>query len=430
MVAMNRALQRETIGKLLDRAGIARDTVDIEAHIDPSLHLNENIRNISDLVGKPLTNDQVEEVEYADDDYIEEVEQEMLENGIELILEALEPNSIIEEDPEGDESMEPGEREEVEREIREHEYGTDEIFQQMVQRRDVLSYLSVCIAPEIVGKQYDQVRKGVLLALASHGQTAKRSRIHVLLAGPPGTGKTEVLRWLKWRMDAKFVDAPHTTKVGLVGDARGEEITPGVLAQCDGRILCIDELDKMSHQDQFGLLEAMEEGEYTITKGKHYMRFPARVVVIASVNDITQVHAPLLDRFDFVYTLEPPSREERAEQSVSLVKAFFGKLKVPGHIALYEFKEWIADYEPQVRDGQMELIEDTMKAYINMTSANITEKSYRVLEMGILRTATAIAKLQRREIEASDVVKAIELRDDTLNSHVRKYLDSVAKGLL
>jgi len=40
------------------------------------------------------------------------------------------------------------------------------------------------------------------------------------------------------------------------------------LAETHGNVLCIDELDKFSSRDQEGLLQAMEEGECVIRKGR------------------------------------------------------------------------------------------------------------------------------------------------------------------
>ena len=122
--------------------------------------------------------------------------------------------------------------------------------------------------------------------------------------GPPGCGKTEILLWFNRHLNAHFVNAEFTTKVGLSADARGGEVTPGVLAEADGGIICIDELDRLSQKDQNALLQAMEEGTYIVIKGKHRQRLRANVVVIASANERKKIQKALLDRFDFIHELK------------------------------------------------------------------------------------------------------------------------------
>jgi len=51
---MTKALQVEMIKKALEKAGTANDLVDVEALVDETLHFYENLRAISQLVGKDL----------------------------------------------------------------------------------------------------------------------------------------------------------------------------------------------------------------------------------------------------------------------------------------------------------------------------------------------------------------------------------------
>ena len=170
---------------------------------------------------------------------------------------------------------------------------TEEYFQ-IVAKENPLKFFSKHICPYLVGTQWDIIRKCTILMGVTTDRPNMRMRLHILLCGGPGTGKSELLGWWQQKMDGVLVNSELTSKTGLVGDARGKTIHPGLLARSDGSVLLVDELDKMSIEDQNGLLQAMEEGEYIITKGKNRQNFKAEVRVIATCNNINKIQQPLV----------------------------------------------------------------------------------------------------------------------------------------
>jgi len=202
---------------------------------------------------------------------------------------------------------------------------TVEEYFQIIAKENPLEFLSKHICPYLVGTQWDIIRKCALLLGVTNDRPNMRMRLHILLCGGPGTGKSEFLGWWQQKMDGVLINSELTSKTGLVGDARGKTIYPGLLAQCNGFVLLADELDKMSAKDQNGLLQTMEEGEYIITKGKNRQAFKAEVRVIASCNDINKIQQPLVDRFDFPFKVERVSRIQRAEYVSDIIDSFMGK---------------------------------------------------------------------------------------------------------
>ena len=134
-----------------------------------------------------------------------------------------------------------------------------EEYFKIIAKENPLEFLSKHICPYLVGTQWDLIRKCALLMGVTKDRSNMRMRLHLLLWGGPGTGKSEFLNWYQQKMDGVLINSELTSKTGLVGDARGKTIHPGLLARCNGSILLVDELDKMSVQDQNGLLQAIRE---------------------------------------------------------------------------------------------------------------------------------------------------------------------------
>ncbi|MBS3778650.1 MAG: ATP-binding protein [Candidatus Thermoplasmatota archaeon] len=202
---------------------------------------------------------------------------------------------------------------------------TVEDYFKIISKENPLEFLSKHICPYLVGSQWDVIRKCALLMAVTNDRAHVRMRLHMLLYGEPGSGKTEFLSWWQQKMNGKLINSELTSKIGLVGDARGKSITPGLLARYSGHVLLVDELDKMKQTDQNGLLQAMEEGSYTITKGRNSQQFNAEVRIMASCNNLTKIQRPVIDRFDFPIHVQRIQRVQRAEYVSDIIDSFMGK---------------------------------------------------------------------------------------------------------
>lgn len=283
-----------------------------------------------------------------------------------------------------------------------------------------LDNLSQYVAPHLVGQEWYWIRRALLIMLATQKDTNMRIRLHMLLKGDPGTGKTEFLLWTHENIGGVFINADLTSKVGLVGDARGLKIKPGLLADCNGNLIFLDELDKMASKDQSGLLQALEEGAYTIVKGSQRERFDAEVRVIAGANELKKIQRPLLDRFDFIFYVGTTPRRERADNVDKLVNSFISREEDNSKI-ITGYMEWIKDHDVNVFPDDEIKIKDLIRDYILRTTTNIDYVSYRSLELSILRIAYASARLERKTMDSSHVEKAIWLKDQILRGIVGVY---------
>ncbi len=291
-----------------------------------------------------------------------------------------------------------------------------EEYFQIISKENPLEFLSKHICPYLVGTQWDIIRKCALLLGVTNDRPNMRMRLHILLCGGPGTGKSEFLSWWQQKMDGFMINSELTSKTGLVGDARGKKIYPGLLAQCNGNVLLADELDKMSLADQNGLLQTMEEGEYIITKGKNRQAFKAEVRVIASCNDISKISKPLVDRFDFPFKVEKITRIQRAEYVSDIIDSFMGKNAKDYSLVVKAYLNWAKNAKTRIDPNEEPAIKKAIKNYILNSDSNIEGISYRSLEFSILRIAYALALLERSNIKESHINFAIELKDKIIKS--------------
>jgi DNA replicative helicase MCM subunit Mcm2 (Cdc46/Mcm family) len=292
---------------------------------------------------------------------------------------------------------------------------TEEYFK-IVAKENPLDFFSKHICPYLVGTQWDVIRKCALLMGVTTDRPNMRMRLHILLCGGPGTGKSEFLGWWQQKMDGVLVNSELTSKTGLVGDARGKSIHPGLLARSHGKVLLVDELDKMSVEDQNGLLQAMEEGEYVITKGKNRQVFDSEVRVVATCNDIRKIQQPLVDRFDFPFKVSRVSRIARAEYVSDIIDSFMGKDASDYSLVVKAYLGWARNARTWIDPADEPGIKKVIKDYILNSEANIEGISYRSLEFSILRVAYALALLERSKIREKHIVFAIDLKDKILKT--------------
>ncbi|MBS3749297.1 MAG: ATP-binding protein [Candidatus Thermoplasmatota archaeon] len=297
---------------------------------------------------------------------------------------------------------------------------TVEDYFKIISKENPLDFLSKHICPYLVGSQWDIIRKCALLMAVTNDRAHVRMRLHLLLYGEPGSGKTEFLSWWQQKMNGKLINSELTSKIGLVGDARGKTITPGLLSRYSGHVLLVDELDKMKPSDQNGLLQAMEEGSYTITKGKRSQQFQAEVRIMASCNNLSKIQRPLLDRFDFPIQVQRIQRVQRAEFVSDIIDSFMGKGGKEYSAVVRGYIQWARNNVTKVDVSHERLIKDAIKDYILETNSSIEGISYRSLEFSILRIAYAIALLEKSMIKQRHVLEAIKMKDWLLQNFLEE----------
>lgn len=156
--------------------------------------------------------------------------------------------------------------------LMEHKYDTQLKFLMNDQNEDeVFNKIVNSVAPSITGENY-RVPK-LCLALLGVGSPSRkkfdgsrvRGDINVLLAGEPGTAKSEFGKWMKRAYRRAVYVTNMSSKVGLTGrveigkNGESGRVWPGAYMLANGGLLVADELDKMPKEDLDALPNIMDD---------------------------------------------------------------------------------------------------------------------------------------------------------------------------
>jgi MoxR-like ATPase len=156
---------------------------------------------------------------------------------------------------------------------------------------------------------YDEIKNIVRRALEAE------DNYNLLFIGQPASAKTLFLLGILESRKGKgvYFDGSNTTNRIL-----------DVLEEKRSKIICIDELDKMSRQFQEKLLNFMESGHIKVDQMRRQYDFAIKgSKVFAACNEISRLSGPLQSRFRRLY-LPPYTKEQFLEVSSKVLP----KLKI------------------------------------------------------------------------------------------------------
>lgn len=188
----------------------------------------------------------------------------------------------------------------------------------------------------------DDVKDRITEALAVLKRSSELAGQIICLAGPPGVGKTSIVKSLAKSMNREYVRIAlggvhdeaeirghRRTYIGAMAGRITEAL---ISAKTMNPIILLDEIDKVG-SDYKGdpasaLLEALDP-EQNSTFNDHYIDFPldlSKVLFITTANDTSLISAPLYDRMEII-ELSSYSPDEK----FNIAKKHLVKKEIPKH---------------------------------------------------------------------------------------------------
>ena len=211
---------------------------------------------------------------------------------------------------------------------------------------DIYEKMIASMAPSIYG--YDQEKLAIIMQLFSgvtkHLPDGSRTRgdLHMLLIGDPGTGKSQLLQYVRnLAPRSVYTSGKGSSSAGLTaaavrddfGDGQQWTLEAGALVLADRGIAAVDELDKMRPEDRSAMHEALEQQSVSVSKAGINATLKSRCSLLGAANpkygrfdqyepigEQIDLEPALISRFDLIFTVtDQPDTEKDANLAEHII---------------------------------------------------------------------------------------------------------------
>ncbi len=257
----------------------------------------------------------------------------------------------------------------------------------------------------------DDAKRAILCALVNPSIRT------VLIRGGPGSAKTVLARAAGGLVGRRVVNVPlNVTEEMLFGGMDAEAtmregrpvMQKGVLAQADGNILYVDDVNLLDQRVLASLLDCVTSGRVVVEREGVSGEYPCDTLMIATMNpEDSDISSHLLDRFDLCAYSDFPNEDVRGREEVLRRNAEF--VSDPAHfISMYaEDEEKLrSDLDRARRILPLVTISDDLLGVAVELSAKVCADGFRG-DIAMAETSSALAALNGRdEVMRKDVEEA------------------------
>lgn len=306
----------------------------------------------------------------------------------------------------------------------------------------IVEKLVASLAPTIYG--HDKIKEAILLqmfgGIHKKGDKGESTRgdIHILLVGDPGSGKSQLLKRVSAiAPKSRYVSGKGSSGAGLTAAVvkdefmKGWALEAGALVLANKGLCCIDELDKMTIEDQGHMHEALEQQTVSISKANIQATLRAETTVLAAANPkfgrfdpyemiAKQIELPpaLLNRFDLIFAIRDlPNKEKDSEMAEFILRKHQDSTKKVVEIDSDIIKKYVSYAKtkifPKITEPALKEIKDF---FVSIRNKGEKEDAMRTIAISprqleaLVRLSEASARAELRDkVLKKDALRAIEL---------------------